>query len=172
MKQNMILIGFMGAGKTTVGKALAERCGMPLLDTDQLITEKAGMAIPEIFDHCGEDGFRRIESEVLTELLEHTDHTVISVGGGLPLREENRAVLSQLGTVVYLDVSEETVWNRLKDETDRPLLQVENVSEKIREMLIYRRPVYEQAAHFKVCVDGKSPKQIAAELAEKAGEKR
>lgn len=171
MKQNTILIGFMGAGKTTVGKALAERCGMPLLDTDQLITAKAGMTIPEIFELSGEDGFRRIETEVLADLLEHTDHTVISVGGGLPLREENRALLSRLGTVVYLDVSEETVWDRLKDETDRPLLQVDNVVDKIREMLLCRRPIYEQAAHLTVRADGRSPGQIAAEIAEREGKK-
>ena len=172
MKGNMILIGFMGAGKTTVGKALAERSGWPLLDTDQLIIEKAGMTIPEIFEQSGEEGFRRIESEVLAELLEQTDHTVISVGGGLPLREENRAVLSRLGTVVYLDVSEATVWNRLKDETDRPLLKVENVRAKIREMLTYRRPIYEQAAHITISVDEKNPGQIAAEVEEKAGVRR
>lgn len=166
MKQNLILIGFMGAGKTTIGRLYAETYGLPLVDTDDLILEKAGKTIPEIFQSEGEEGFRQYETQVLRELLAGTDHTVISVGGGLPLREENRRILSQLGMVIYLDISVETVWKRLKGQTGRPLLEGENVEERVNALWSYRRPIYEQAAHKTVGADDKSPETIVKELRE------
>ena len=96
MGKHVIMTGFMGAGKTTVGKALAEKQKVPFLDTDQLIEEKAGMTISRIFETQGEEAFRKMETSVLEDLLKRNDQTVISVGGGLPLRDENRELLWKL----------------------------------------------------------------------------
>lgn len=165
MKQNVILIGFMGAGKTRVGGAYAAEAGSPLLDTDQMIEIEAGMSISDIFATQGEPAFRRAETRVLEKLLAETDRSVISVGGGLPLLEQNRVILRQLGTVVFLRVQPETVLARLKGDTTRPLLMGENVEQKVRELLAYRNPLYEAAAHCVIDVDGKTPEEIAAEIA-------
>lgn len=169
-KHNLILIGFMGAGKTSVGLAYARQYGMPIIDTDQRIEEAAGMAIADIFATQGEDAFRKLETGVLNQLLAHTDHAIISVGGGLPLREENRALLKQLGCVVYLDVSPETVMERIgRDVSDRPMLQSEDVEGRIRELLSYRRPVYVDASHVIVDVNGRKVEEIVGEIHKRAG---
>lgn len=164
MKHNLILIGFMGAGKTSVGMTYAKRYHLPLLDTDQLIEEEAGMTISRIFAEKGEAAFRAAETAVLQRLLAETDQAVISVGGGLPLLAANREVLKQLGTVVFLRVQKETVLKRLAGDTTRPLLMGDNVEEKVKELLTYRNPLYQQAAHQVVDVDGKSLEQIADEI--------
>lgn len=169
-KRNLILIGFMGAGKTSVGQAYARQYGLPIIDTDQRIEEAAGMAIADIFAAQGEDAFRKLETGVLNQLLAHTDHAIISVGGGLPLREENRALLKQLGCVVYLDVSPETVMERIGgDVSDRPMLQSEDVEGRIRELLSFRRPVYVKASHIVVDVNGRKVDEIVEEIHKKAG---
>ena len=169
-KRNLILIGFMGAGKTSVGQAYARQYGLPIIDTDQRIEEAAGMAIADIFAAQGEDAFRKLETGVLNQLLAQTDHAIISVGGGLPLREENRALLKQLGCVVYLDVSPETVMERIGgDVSDRPMLQSEDVEGRIRELLSFRRPVYVKASHMVVDVNGRKVDEIVEEIHKKAG---
>lgn len=164
MKDNIILIGFMGAGKTSIGTCWSAKKGRPFLDTDHLIEQEAGMSIPEIFNALGEERFREIESRVLKKLDEKADHTVISVGGGLPLKEENRAVLTRLGTVVFLRVKPDTVLKRLAGDTSRPLLQTENKECRIQRLLAIRNPVYEQAAHLVIDADDKNPEQIIMEL--------
>ena len=164
MKQNLILIGFMGAGKTTIGRLFAEKNHLPMVDTDQLIVEKAGMSIPRIFEQQGEHAFRVLETEVLKQLLIQPGCQVISVGGGLPMREENRMILSQLGRVVYLELSEDTVWKRLEGNEDRPLLQGDDAVQRITTLLSARRPIYELAAHQAIRVDDKSPEEIVQEL--------
>ena len=165
MKQNVILIGFMGAGKTSVGEAYARASGRKLLDTDQMIEAEAGMSISDIFSTRGEAAFRRTETTVLEKLLEETDQAVISVGGGLPLLEQNRTFLKRLGTVIFLRVRPETVLERLKGDTTRPLLMGENVEQKVRGLLDYRNPFYEDAAHRIIDVDGKNLKELVEELA-------
>ena len=162
MKDNIILIGFMGAGKTSVGQELSSRYGKMLVDTDCLIEEKAGMSISRIFK--GEAYFRQLETEVLTDLLDCADNTVISVGGGLPMRAENRAILRELGEVIYLQVKPETVLERLKGDTTRPLLQGDHVEQKVKDLMDLRGPVYEEAAHRIVRVDKRSLKEIAEEI--------
>ncbi len=160
----LILIGFMGAGKTTVGQALAGMLGWSLVDTDQMIEEVAGMSISRIFETQGEAAFRELETAVLKNLSNRTENLVISVGGGLPLREENRTLLRQLGTVIYLRVQPDTVLCRLKGDTTRPLLQGENVKERVSELLAYRGPIYEAASHEIVDVDEKTPQEAAEEI--------
>ena len=112
-KNNVIFTGFMGAGKTSAGRFYASHYHMPFIDTDQEIEKEAGMAISRIFADKGEEVFRKLETQCLEKLLKTTDGAVISVGGGLPLREENRELLKKLGLVVYLDVSPETVYKRI-----------------------------------------------------------
>lgn len=164
MKNNLILIGFMGAGKTSVGEAYAKASGRQLLDTDRLIEAEAGMSISDIFAKQGEPAFRQAETAVLERLLAETEDAVISVGGGLPLLEENRSILKQLGTVVFLRVKPETVLNRLQGDTTRPLLQGEQVEKRVQELLAYRNPLYIEAAHQVVDVDGKSLEELVTGL--------
>jgi len=164
MKMHIILIGFMGAGKTTVGEALAKQLGVRLLDTDQLIEEQAKTTISRIFETQGEEAFRRAETEMLRTLSLIEEKAVISAGGGLPLREENRNLLKNMGTVVFLKVQPETVLRRLKGDTTRPLLQGEDAKKKVEDLLAYRIPLYQEAAHMAVDVDDKGAEEIAREI--------
>lgn len=161
---NVVLIGFMGCGKSTVGIRLSYRLRRIVEDTDKLIEKRAGMTISEIFDARGEEGFRQMETECLKELCTQTGERIVSTGGGLPMREENRALLKKLGCVVYLRISPECVWERLKDDTSRPLLQCENPTEKIRTLMEARAGKYETAADLIVDVDGKDMEQVVAEI--------
>ena len=118
--KHIVLIGFMGAGKSTVGRALAAELGRELLDTDQMIEEKAGCRITEIFARQGEQAFRRLEEEILKQLAEEKAPAVISTGGGMPVFEKNRPALRRLGTVVYLQAVSYTqldVYKRQRDST-------------------------------------------------------
>ena len=170
-RKNIILIGYMGAGKTSVGKAYAGRFGKTLVDTDQLIEKEAGMPISQIFEEMGEEGFRRLESYVLEQLAKEPEEKIISTGGGLPMREENRRQLKHLGYVVYLEVKPDTVLKRLAGDSTRPLLQGDHVEETVQSMISLRSPVYRECACLTISVDEKTPEQIAEEIhrAEKGG---
>lgn len=172
---NIILIGFMGCGKSTVGFRLSYRLRRVLEDTDKLIERKEGRSISDIFALKGEDVFRRMETACLRELLLSQEEKIIATGGGLPIRQENRALLKQLGTVIYLRISAKNVWERLKGDTSRPLLQCDEPLAKIEALLDKRNPVYEAAADMIVDVDGKDMEQVISELldriAEREGEK-
>lgn len=165
--RTIILIGFMGAGKTTIGTRLAEKTGLLLVDTDAMIEEMAQMTISQIFALKGEEAFRATETRVLEELLNRKEELVISVGGGLPMREENRRLLKQLGTVVYLKVSAETVLKRLEGDTTRPLLAGPDGKERVSSLLKERGPVYEEAADMILKVDGKDVEGLIKELEER-----
>lgn len=162
--QNVILIGFMGAGKTTVGQALAQSCSLAFADTDQLIEAKTNRTISAIFKEQGEEAFRRMETELLQDLLSEERPAVYSVGGGLPIREENRTLLRRLGTVIYLTIKPDTVLERLKGDTTRPLLSGEHVRERVEELLWLRDPVYRETAHWSVSVDGKTVSALVEEI--------
>lgn len=165
-RKPIVLIGFMGAGKTSIGAVFARSRGIPVLDTDQMIEEKAGMSISEIFKTQGEEHFRRLETQILEELLKKgkEETFLLSTGGGLPLRSENRRLLKQIGTVIYLKAFPETVLKRLKDDRTRPLLQGEHVKERVECLLSEREPLYEEACHLTVRVDGKDILKIASEI--------
>lgn len=154
----------MGCGKSTIGKKLSAILNLKFLDTDAWIEGRQGMTISEIFATKGELFFRDLETEVLQELLEKKETMVISVGGGLPVREENRRLLQQLGQVIYLKAMPETIYNRVKGDTSRPLLQTENPMEKIREMLGQREEKYQAAANRTLIVDGKDISEIVNEV--------
>ena len=132
---NIILIGFMGCGKSTVGFRLSYRLRRVLEDTDKLIERKEGRSIRDIFALKGEDAFRRMETACLRELLLSQEEKIIATGGGLPMRQENHALLKELGTVVYLRISAKSVWERLKGDTSRPLLQCAEPLARIEELL-------------------------------------
>lgn len=168
-QKNLVLIGFMGAGKTSVGKELAELLGCALYDTDQETESRAGMAISDIFRLQGEENFRKMETDTLRDLLEQAGqnggYTVISAGGGLALREENQRLLREHAICIYLKTSPEQVLLRLQGDTTRPLLQGGNVREKVEELLAARGPVYEKTADITADTDGRTPGEIAREIA-------
>lgn len=167
MKDNIILIGFMGSGKTSVGIKLSYQMKRTMIDTDKWIEQKQKMTVSEIFAASGEEAFRRMETECLKELIKTADRQIISVGGGLPMREENHGLLKELGRVVYLKVTPEAVYERLKNDTTRPLLQVEEPMERIRTLLDGRAPVYEKCADVVVEASDKSFEEIIEQILNK-----
>ena len=163
-KDHIILIGFMGSGKSTVGIKLSYRLQCPLFVTDKMIEKKEKRSISEIFEKEGENYFRAQETQLLLKLKEERAGQIFSVGGGTPLRAENRKLLRELGTVVYLKVSPETVYERLKGDTTRPLLQGTDPMEKIRVLLDERQKRYADAADIVITTDGKKPVQVVEEI--------
>lgn len=141
MKKNLVLTGFMGAGKSTIGRAVAERLGLRFIDTDEEIEKRAGMRISEIFQRHGEAYFRELERQVVKEVSELED-CVIVTGGGVVLNQENISNLRRKGVVVYLHAEPEVLYRRLRGDTSRPLLRVAQPLKKIRELLRQRSPYY------------------------------
>lgn len=162
--KNIVLIGFMGSGKTSVGLKLSYKLRMPVEDTDKLIEKRQGVTVSEIFANEGEEAFRRMETALLGELAQRPYERILSVGGGTPVREENRALLKKCGTVIYLRAKVETIYERLKGDTSRPLLQCENPLERIRELLAARNDAYEECADVTVDVDELSVEQILEQI--------
>ena len=144
-RTNIVLVGFMGSGKSSIGRIVAGRLGFLFVDTDLVISQRAGMEISQIFAREGEDGFRARETEAI-ESLGDLNRCVIATGGGAVLREKNRALLRELGFVVCLAASEEVIFERVARNTRRPLLQTENPRATVSQMLAARQPFYEQAA--------------------------
>ncbi len=170
--ENLILIGYMGSGKSTIGVKLSYKLHRTFIDTDKMIEQRAAKSISQIFADEGEEAFRRMETELLQELITKKSYTcsIISLGGGTPMREENRALIRQLGTVVYLKVSPETVYNRIRGDQTRPLLQTEDPLGRMREMLTERGPKYEACADVVIDCDGCSSDAVAAKIIEKTVE--
>lgn len=161
----VILIGFMGAGKTTVGRELSRLLRVPLIDTDQYIEEKEGLSISELFGKYGEGWFRQRETQALVSLLEDGRDAVISCGGGLPLKEENRKLLKKAGRVVYLRIKPETVCERLRGDTSRPLLAGADAREKVSTLMKERESRYRAAADVTIDVDTLTAKETALRIA-------
>ena len=138
------LYGLMGAGKTSVGEALADMLGYDFVDTDVLIKKKAGMSISRIFQEQGEDAFRALEAEVIAGLRGQKSK-VIATGGGAVLNPDNRAVFTSLGLTVYLKATARELYQRIKNDTSRPLLQTENPRQAMADLLMQREPLYLEA---------------------------
>lgn len=168
MKQ-VILIGFMGCGKSTVGIRLSYRIRRVVEDTDKRIEREQKMTVSEIFAEKGEAFFRDLETDLLRRMCEEKGEKIIATGGGLPLREENRNLLHKLGTVIYLRIQPENVYERLKNDTTRPLLQGEDPLGKIRKLLGERAGIYESAADVIIDVGEKNIEQILDEITEAIG---
>ena len=154
--KNLILIGFMGAGKTTIGKILAREKGLTFVDTDERIAEEQGKSIPDLFDEYGETYFRDLETDLLRRMQEDTTDAVISVGGGMPVREENRELLRSLGCVIYLSASKQTILSRVRNDGSRPMLNAENLDERVTQLMKARESLYRQAAHLDIRTDERS----------------
>jgi shikimate kinase len=149
MPDNIVLIGFMGSGKSSVGRLIARKLRFQFLDTDKLIAERARMTIPEIFAQHGEAHFRERETAVLDSLLGKKRH-VFATGGGIVTQPRNLEILRQLGLVVLLKADPEVIYERVSRNTERPLLKVENPRERALQLMAERLPLYEQAAQFQV----------------------
>lgn len=162
--RHTILLGFMGAGKTSIGKKLAKETGIRFVDTDQMIEEQTGRLIRDIFAENGEEFFRNLETELLKQLQNETEPLVIAVGGGLPVREINRRYLKALGKTVYLKAEVDTLVNRLQGDTTRPKLMGGDLREKILSLMAAREEKYLDAADLVYSTDGKSLIQSVKEL--------
>ncbi len=166
---NIVLIGFMGCGKTSVGMQLAKKLAFQFADTDQIIEENCKRTITSIFAEEGEAFFRKLETDTIKEFIGKLSNTVLSVGGGLPIQPCNAELLRQLGQVVYLQTSGETIIKRLSGDTTRPLLSGDHTEEKIDALLKARSPVYERAAHITVITDGRKLSGIINEIIKRTG---
>jgi len=142
---NLILVGMMGSGKTTMGRTLSKHLGKIFADSDEEIQKRTGVTIPHIFDIEGEAGFRQRESAALHDILMH-DGMVLATGGGAVLASQNRAVLQQNGIVIYLKASVHDLWQRTKHDRNRPLLQTADPHTKLKELLQQRDPLYQEVA--------------------------
>ena len=160
---NIFLIGFMGARKSTVAKYLNQTYGMKVIEMDRMIAEQEGMSIPEIFRTQGEEYFRKLETSLLVG-MKNQRNTVVSCGGGVPMREENVSAMKKNGRVVLLDAKPETILERVKDSHDRPLLENHKDVEYIAELMEKRRPKYEAAADIRIATDGRSASEICEDM--------
>ncbi|HAP02831.1 MAG TPA: shikimate kinase [Lachnospiraceae bacterium] len=158
------LIGFMGTGKTTTGRKLSKLTGKKLLDTDELIVEQEGRSISQIFAEDGEAGFREIETGVFKKLSTEEKEYIISCGGGAPLRETNVSYMKKNGVVIRLTATAETVYERVKNNTSRPLLKSPDPMQRIVSLMGEREEAYSSAADITIKTDGKTPDQVASEI--------
>jgi shikimate kinase len=150
--QNIVLVGLMGAGKTTVGRQIARALGRPFVDSDHEIEARMGVPIPTIFEIEGEEGFRRRESQVIADLVQLRG-LVLATGGGAVLRQENRQCLHNNGWVVYLNVPPRQLFERTRTDRNRPLLQVADPLSKLQELHAIRDPLYRETAH--IVIEGR-----------------
>ena len=150
MKTNVALIGFMGTGKTAVGEALAKKLNRKFVELDLLIERKAGKSIPEIFQQDGEVAFRELEIEATKEIAKEK-YLVIACGGGIVLNKINIDRLREESIIVYFTASPRAIMKRVSsEEGQRPLLEVDNPTQTIRELLRFRKPFYERAADIRI----------------------
>jgi shikimate kinase len=159
---NLALVGFMGTGKTSVGRVVAEQLHFEFLDTDELIQSRTGRTINDIFGKDGEPAFRMLERQVVGELAGRTK-TVISTGGGLPANLENLTALKAHALVVCLWASPERIWERVRHQSHRPLLHDSDPERKIHELLKIRAPFYRQADVL-INTDQRSAREVAQQI--------
>ena len=162
--RNIILIGYMGSGKSTVGKKAAKAMEYTFLDTDELIEQEEGMEIARLFEEKGEPYFREKETKMIQTLLAKPKGNIIATGGGLPMKEGNAELLKQLGMVIYLKAETDTLLERLSGDTARPLLKNGDLREKIETMLAVRGPVYEKTADVILQTDNMSFYEIICQI--------
>ena len=167
MKNHIVIMGFNGSGKTRVGKRLAKDLNLPYLDVDKSIVSHMKMSVNEIYTKFGEPFFRALETMALKELINDSERRVISLGSGLPLQEQNQKYLKELGTVVYLKGSLETLKKRLEGSSKDPLLDGEDRDYKIKKLLKQRDPVYQKFADIQVVTGVKPFEELVHEIEEK-----
>jgi len=162
---NIFLVGMMGAGKTTVGRLLASFLDKKFYDSDREIQKRTGVSIPLIFEIEGEAGFRKRETEMLSELVK-TRNIVLATGGGAVLSAENREMLKCSGTVIYLRATIDDLWRRTRHDKNRPLLQTQDPRTKLTELYAQRDPLYRETAHIIVESGKRSARHLAQLLAQ------
>lgn len=163
--QNIFLIGFMGAGKSSIAKELSKKLQMNIVEMDQRIVQEQGMSINEIFEKYGEDHFRDIESQLILD-LGNTEPVIVSCGGGVVIRQENSQYMKKSGKVVFLTAKPETIFERVRYSKERPILNGNMNVEFIADLMAKRLPLYEAAADVMIHTDGKTVAQIAEEIIE------
>jgi len=146
LPENLFFVGFMGAGKTSIGRLVAQRLGRPFFDTDHEIEARCGVTVATIFEMEGEEGFRDRESRVLQDLTGRSG-IVLATGGGAVLRPANRELLRSRGLVIYLEATPSELWRRVRHNRNRPLLQTENPRARLEALFKVRDPLYREAAH-------------------------
>ena len=161
--KNLFLIGFMGCGKSTMARILSEKTGAELIEMDETIEKEAGMSIREMFEIYGEPYFRDLESQLIEQITKQGG-AVVSCGGGAILREENVLKMKENGTIVYFSATPETIYERVRHSTNRPLLNGNMNVEYITELMGKRLPLYEKAADRTISVDGKNKLEVVEEL--------
>ena len=160
---NIFLIGFMGAGKSTIARTLQRELGFPLVEMDERIVQEQGMSINDIFAQYGEAHFREIESQLVVDLGKQ-EPSIVSCVGGVVVRPENTQNMKKSGRIVLLKASPETIFERVKNSTDRPILNGHMNVEYIAELMEKRRALYEEAADITIQTDGKTREQICEEI--------
>lgn len=167
MRRHVLLIGFMGSGKSTVGRLVADALGVGFIDLDEEVAKAEGQGVPEIFAAAGESGFRAAESAALAT-LSGAPASVVACGGGVVLDDENRVLLKRLGTAVYLEVSAEEAMARIGDTSGRPLLAGQGVA-MAASLLRSRVALYERTADVVVPTSGRAPSDVAADVVSAVG---
>lgn len=160
---NIYLIGMMGSGKTVTGRRLAAFLDMKFVDLDEVMQQKTGLTINEIFEKKGEDFFREEESKILLEASRHSS-CVIATGGGSILKPLNIKRMQDTGLVVYLETSPDILWERTRQKKDRPLLKAADPKRRILEIYHTRKPFYEGAAQMRFSTDGLTPEVVAESI--------
>ena len=146
---NLILVGMMGSGKTTMGRSLARHLGKSFVDSDEEIVKRTGVTIPHVFDVEGEAGFRVRETAAIADIVQR-DNIVLATGGGAVLAEQNRVLLQHNGIVIYLKASVHDLWQRTRHDRNRPLLQTADPYAKLTELHHFRDPIYQEIADITV----------------------
>lgn len=161
--KNIFLIGFMGVGKSTIAKILAQELDAKLVEMDETIEAEAGITINEIFEKYGEDHFRQIESDLILTIGDE-DASIVSCGGGVVVRPQNVENMKKSGKIVFLKATPETIYERVKNSTDRPILNGHMNVEYIAQLMEKRRALYEGAADITIETDGKTKEEICSEI--------
>lgn len=164
---SIILIGFMGSGKSSVGTLLAKELRFRFIDTDREIEKENHRKISKIFDESGEEYFRNLETGYIRNLIPLRQPSVISTGGGLPLRECNAGLLREIGMVVYLKAEKDTIINRVKKDKNRPLLRAGDLEKQVEDLLRLRELHYKECAHIEISTDNLSLSDIVSEIINK-----
>jgi shikimate kinase len=164
---NIVLVGPMGAGKSTIGRLLASELGLEFVDSDREIEARSGANIPWIFDVEGEEGFRKREIQTIAELLDSQSPMLLATGGGAIIRKENREIISQKSTVIYLHTTVEQQLLRTAKDKNRPLLQNDNPKAILQSLFEVRHPLYQECADIIIKTDRQSPKSVVRTIVKK-----
>lgn len=165
-KNNILLIGFMGTGKTTISSLLKDKMNLPEIDMDKYIVNKENTSIADIFEQKGEEYFRKVETECLIEILQN-EGVIVSCGGGVVVKDENVTHMKDKGTIVLLTATPETIYHRVKNSNDRPILNGNMNVEFIAQLMEKRRERYLSVADIIIDTDDKTSEEVANEIIEK-----